>query len=284
MWYVMENAQSSYMLSDRLIRAISNWRISPGSDDDVENLIENGADVNKLHGTLLPLHCACMVSDSYILRLLLQKGARCNEIDGYGRAALHYAAERDIFCVEILLENGANINIGDGNQDTPLHWATFKNNLDCVKILLQRGAEVDAEDFNSDTPLSWAARKGHFEIINILLEYNADTHSMNFKDNTPLLQAATIQATGLNTDMDDRCLELLLRATAKFHLSSVQKDAVKRDNKLSELLLPRSTNPCSLQGQCRYNIRRALGYRYLPNVIPKLPVPQRVKDYIALKS
>ena len=32
--------------------------------------------MNRLHGTLLPLHCACMVSDSYILRLLLQKGAR----------------------------------------------------------------------------------------------------------------------------------------------------------------------------------------------------------------
>ena len=30
------------MLSDRLIRAISNWRISPGPDDDVENLIEKG--------------------------------------------------------------------------------------------------------------------------------------------------------------------------------------------------------------------------------------------------
>ena len=39
----------------------------------------SGADVNRLHGTLLPLHCACMVSDSYILRLLLQKGARVSQ-------------------------------------------------------------------------------------------------------------------------------------------------------------------------------------------------------------
>lgn len=280
----MENAQSSYMLSDRLIRAISNWRVSPGPEDDVENLIEKGADVNRLHGTLLPLHCACMVSDSYILRLLLQKGARCNEIDGYGRAALHYAAERDIFCVEILLEHGASINIGDGNQDTPLHWATFKNNLDCVKILLQRGATVDAVDFNNDTPLSWAARKGHYEVIKVLLDYNADTHETNFKGNTPLLQAAGVQAAGLNTDTDDRSLELLLKATTKLNLSLTHRDAVRQDNRLSDLLLSRSTNPCSLQAQCRYHIRRALGYRYLPNVIPKLPVPQRVKDFIALKS
>lgn len=39
-------------------------------------LFLTGADVNRLHGTLLPLHCACMVSDSYIVRLLLRKGAK----------------------------------------------------------------------------------------------------------------------------------------------------------------------------------------------------------------
>ena len=40
------------------------------------NITITGADVNRLHGTLLPLHCACMVSDSLILRLLLRKGAK----------------------------------------------------------------------------------------------------------------------------------------------------------------------------------------------------------------
>jgi hypothetical protein len=39
-------------------------------------LILTGADVNRLHGTLLPLQCACMVSDSLVLRLLLRKGAK----------------------------------------------------------------------------------------------------------------------------------------------------------------------------------------------------------------
>ena len=75
MWYAMSNLQQSHDLSERLIRAISDWRTLTGFDDEVEQLLDDGADINRLHGTLLPLHCACMVADSYCLRLLLQKGA-----------------------------------------------------------------------------------------------------------------------------------------------------------------------------------------------------------------
>lgn len=37
-----------------------------------------GADVNCMHGTLKPLHCACMVADADCVELLLQKGAEVN--------------------------------------------------------------------------------------------------------------------------------------------------------------------------------------------------------------
>ena len=78
MWYMMESVQQSYEMSDRLIRAISNWRAfgHPSADDNIEHLIKSGADVNQPHGTLLPLHCACMVSDTYCLKTLLENGAR----------------------------------------------------------------------------------------------------------------------------------------------------------------------------------------------------------------
>ena len=76
MWYAMESEQNLYALSERLIRAISNWHHCVPTVDDIEDLIEAGADVNRLHGTLLPLHCACMVSDSDTLKLLLEKGAK----------------------------------------------------------------------------------------------------------------------------------------------------------------------------------------------------------------
>ncbi|KAK3599024.1 hypothetical protein CHS0354_012506 [Potamilus streckersoni] len=287
MWYVMENEQHSYQLSDRLIRAISNWQaFSSPDEDDVEELISKGADVNRLHGTLLPLHCACMVSDSYCLRLLLQKGARSNDVDGYGRTALHYAAERDIFCVEILLQYGADLNAGDGNQDTPLHWAAFKNNIPCVKYLLQNGADVDVKDFNNDTPLSWAARKGHLEVIKILLEYNASTESKNIRGDTPLIRAALIQASGLNTAADDACLELLIKASGQFSLQNERgqlRNDIARDNRLCDMLLPLSQNPRRLCDLCRHSIRKYHGYRYLPNCIPKLPIPSQIQEFLLLQ-
>lgn len=38
-----------------------------------------GADVNRMHGTLKPLHCACMVADADCVELLLEKGAEVSE-------------------------------------------------------------------------------------------------------------------------------------------------------------------------------------------------------------
>ncbi|KTG47901.1 hypothetical protein cypCar_00004926 [Cyprinus carpio] len=73
MWYIMQSIQSKYSLSERLIRTIAAIRSFP--HDNVEDLIRRGADVNRMHGTLKPLHCACMVADADCVELLLEKGA-----------------------------------------------------------------------------------------------------------------------------------------------------------------------------------------------------------------
>ena len=56
-----------------------------------------------------------------------------NAVDGYGRAALHYAAERDAICTALLISHGAEVDVQDASQATPLHWAAFKNNARCVR-------------------------------------------------------------------------------------------------------------------------------------------------------
>uniref|UniRef100_A0A8C2ZUL0 Ankyrin repeat and SOCS box containing 8 n=1 Tax=Cyclopterus lumpus TaxID=8103 RepID=A0A8C2ZUL0_CYCLU len=71
MWYIMQSIQSKYSLSERLIRTIAAIRSFP--HDNVEDLIRKGADVNRMHGTLKPLHCACMVADADCVELLLEK-------------------------------------------------------------------------------------------------------------------------------------------------------------------------------------------------------------------
>ncbi|KAH9498594.1 hypothetical protein Btru_007700 [Bulinus truncatus] len=257
MWYVMEQAQEKYKLSDRLIRAISNRELSE-KEDDIEVIIESGADVNRRHGTLLPLHCACMSFESEVVRLLLLKGARINEVDGYKRTALHYAAERDETVVHILLENGAEINKGDGNQDTPLHWAAYKNNVGCVKLLLQRGANVNAIDYNQDTPVIWAAKKGNLDVIKVLLDYNADVDIRNKNGNTALQRSAANQAAGLNNEQDDATLELLIKASGRFDLLNDKGQPVQiiaSDNRLSEVLRPFCQMARPLLELCRRQIR-----------------------------
>lgn len=41
----------------------------------ISSCVDKGADVNRMHGTLKPLHCACMVADADCVELLLEKGA-----------------------------------------------------------------------------------------------------------------------------------------------------------------------------------------------------------------
>lgn len=284
MWYVMANVQQSYDLSDRLIRAISNWQLT-GREDNVEQLLDEGAEVNRLHGTLLPLHCACMVGDCDSLSLLVQRGADVNAIDGYGRAAIHYAAEKDVECVQMLVSYGAEVDITDSNQCTALHWASFKDNALCVRELLQNGANVNKKDYNNGVPLSWAAMKGNLETIKILLEYNAQVDIIDCSGSTPLMKACFIQTSGLNTDKDDACLELLLKASGQFDMrvNGNLPDHIKNDNKISDLIEPFCKNSRALQCLCRFAVRKYLGKKFLPNVVPKLPLPNRLQEYVLLQ-
>ena len=86
-------------------------------------------------------------------------------MDGYGRAALHYAAERRPRCVDLLIAHGADVDIRDASYAMPLHWASYKNNAASVRLLLQHGADVNGLEINNDTPLSWASHRSSLESI-----------------------------------------------------------------------------------------------------------------------
>ncbi|XP_074386999.1 ankyrin repeat and SOCS box protein 8 isoform X2 [Zonotrichia albicollis] len=243
-----------------------------------------GADVNCLHGTLKPLHCACMVADADCVELLLQKGAEVNALDGYNRTALHYAAEKDETCVEILLEYGANPNALDGNKDTPLHWAAFKNNAECVRALLANGALVNALDYNNDTPLSWAAMKGNLESVSVLLDFGAEVRVVNLKGQSPISRLVALLVRGLGTEREDSCLDLLHRATGHFELrkNGSLPWEVARDPQLCQRLTLLCSAPGTLQALSRYAVRRSLGLRFLPQAVQQLPLPACLKEYLLL--
>ncbi|XP_069762264.1 ankyrin repeat and SOCS box protein 8 [Narcine bancroftii] len=254
MWYLMESVQSKYSLSERLIRTIA---VRSLPHDTVEDLISRGADVNCTHGTLKPLHCACMMSDPDCVELLLENGAEVDARDGYHRAALHYAAEKDQACVEVLLEWGADPDALDGNLDSPLHWAAFKDNEVCVRALLEGGASVEPRDYNRDTPLSWAASRGNVASARVLLEYGAEVRVSNLKGQSPCSRAQALMGRGVSGHREAACLELLSRAAGEAG---------------------------SLKALSRYAVRHTLGARHLPPAVNTLPLPRSLKDYLLLTS
>ncbi|XP_053327322.1 ankyrin repeat and SOCS box protein 8 [Spea bombifrons] len=278
----MEHLRRKSTLSERLIRTISSIRSLPG--DTVESLIRKGVDVNCPHDTLMPLHSACMVCDADCVELLLENGAHVDALDGYQRTALHYAAEKDEMCVEILLEYGANPNAPDGNQDTPLHWAAFKNMARCVKALLEGGAKVNARDYNQDTPLSWAVIKGNLESVRLLLDYGAQPDTTNLKGQYPAGRLVSLMSRGLGGEREDECLELLRRASGQLRLrreGGLPPEAT-RDAQLCQRLMKLCSQPGTLKSLARRVVRASLGECLLSQVVPELPIPRSVQDYVLL--
>lgn len=97
----------------------------------------------------------------------------------------------------------------------------------------------------------------------------------------------SLQASGLNNEQDDATLELLIKASGQFDL--VDEDGqplsiIAKDNRLSEIMRPLIQNARSLLELCRRQIRRSIGPKFLPNVIPGLPLPPRLQEFLLLKD
>lgn len=284
-YHCVAMAQHCFNQSDRLIRAISGWTLAP--KDTVESVLAEGVDVNRIHGTLLPLHCACMSGDPDCVKLILDHGAEVNAVDGYDRVALHYAAEQDVECLTMLLESGADPNALNANGETAMHWAAFRNKFDCIEALLARRASVNVTDIFGNTPLNWAAMKGNYESVSLLLEYGVETHTVSNDGASPISRVAALIAAGLDMDMEAQCLDLLIRATGQFDIRDEDGEfssSVASDAELCNLLRQHCCQPRPLRQQCRYVIRHCLNDTRLPDSVKKLPLPDTLHRYLLLQT
>ena len=130
----------------------------------VEMLMQHGADVtatDSLEKTAL--HLACENAGLAVVSSLLRDRGQgeesshysvidVNAIDGNGRTALHYCAQRDLVDVATaLVECKADVNIQDKGQHYPTYFAVKNRNYATLKLLLERGALVDSRDWGLDT-------------------------------------------------------------------------------------------------------------------------------------
>ncbi len=125
-----------------------------------------------------PLRDAAKAGDAERVTQLLEEGVQVDEIHGVG-TALHWAAlhgHADV--VEILAARGADLGAQSDLLGTPLHAAANRGQADAASILLQQGAAVDARDKDDNTPLHIAAKVGSDELAEVLIKAGADVNAI----------------------------------------------------------------------------------------------------------
>ncbi|KAJ1552508.1 hypothetical protein HK405_011079, partial [Cladochytrium tenue] len=149
---------------------------------------------------------AVMSKNLKILRMLVDRGAPCVELDSYHESPLHLAAANG--CMDIisfLLEKGAPVNCISADGHTPLHRAVVVDgNSDTVKLLIAAGANVNHQvltEGHSHTQilscdcgysaLHYAAQRGLTGIIAILIGNGALVDCTTVYGQTALHIAAT---------------------------------------------------------------------------------------------
>lgn len=136
-----------------------------GQDDEVRNLMANGAPFTT---------------------------------DWLGTSPLHLAAQHGHYSTaDVLLRAGVSRDARTKVDRTPLHMAAAEGHTVIVELLIRSGADINAKDMLKMTALHWAAQHGHHGVTETLIKHGADVHALSKFDKTPFDIAVDIQNTEL---------------------------------------------------------------------------------------
>ncbi len=172
-----------------------------GDINTVRSLVATGVDVNvKDHDMGAPPLIWAIVGEYIdIAQLLLENGAQVDEVDRWGRTALHVAVRSGTYeGTKFLLAHGANVNWKNDFGRTPLSEAsTYQGTAEITKLLLESGASEGLQE-----ALALAVYTGRFDTGRILINAGANVNS----EYPPLLIAVKMGS--------DDFIDLLLGAGA----------------------------------------------------------------------
>jgi len=219
-----------------------------GNEQNVKDLIDTGADVNKIderygctalhlaaqEGRLEivkilrragakiyagntnkePLMFAAVMSGSTnVLKFLVDEGASTKSRNSDGETLLHHAILfRKIDMAKYLIRMGLDVNARDKKGLSPMHEAAYVGDVPIIEDLVKAGANVNATNWHRETPLHLAAEYGHTNSVRELLNVNANPNLLSDEGDTPLLQAASPEV-----------VELLLKAKADPNIGNSSK-------------------------------------------------------------
>jgi ankyrin repeat protein len=154
--------------------------------NNTSTLDEFGIDTTDICGQA-PLHYACRVGNTTMVRILLNKEALVNIQSRDGTTPLHCAAgSGHLEAAEVLIEHGAEVDMADGAGITALHLAAFGGFVSIVKALRRRSSRSPRDKLGR-AAIHMAAIGGRPAVIDHLA---IDVGVRSKEDETPLHLAA----------------------------------------------------------------------------------------------
>jgi len=168
------------------------------SFDEVNSMIKLGADVNEITPSTtftVLMEAAYHTNDSRIIDLLIEHGARVNDVTTDGCTALMWSSyvNENEYVSYALLKAGSNVNARTKYGTTPLMLASYYNtNVEVIKLLIQYGADISLTDnYYERNALFWAAfNNENYNVLQILINNGANVNNIDRFFTTPLLRAA----------------------------------------------------------------------------------------------
>lgn len=162
-----------------------------GDMEAVQSLSAEGVDVGtkNTHNDPAPLAAAALGGQPDVVKLLLDKGLKVDEINKQGETALMTAAAAGhAEVVQVLLDRGADVNARDVHRRSALNHAVFiRGHVEAARVLLDGGADINARDDPAErTILMHAAQSGHLEVVQVLLDKGAEVNARDCSGKTAL--------------------------------------------------------------------------------------------------
>lgn len=154
--------RSGCIEQDILLKWVSNLHNEKFAYLIVDECLNSGRDVNaKILGDSTLLHKFSYYRKPRVVRMLLQRGARVNELSRNGETPLQTACYQtgNLECVELLLEHGANPNTGLNSlfHASPLVRAATQGIPELCETLVKHGALLSLKDRKNRSQLQIAA-------------------------------------------------------------------------------------------------------------------------------
>ncbi|XP_044288053.1 ankyrin repeat and SOCS box protein 18 [Varanus komodoensis] len=238
-----------------------------------------------------PIHLAAKHGLYEHVHLYLRYGATVDKKNSLEETALSVACgeakkvedqERYLQVCKLLLTYGAEVNTVDEEVKTPLHKASRNAHHGLVQLLLQWKADVNAIDYNGAYPMSSILQAAAFKqemrpylTVQTLLNHGSQK----------IWPTAFVKVLKSCASVPE-IIEILSNSYSHLPISEkwvevIPKEEFQKHLPFYESFFRQTYTVRHLQHLCRCAIRRRLGDR-CHFLIPCLPVPQSLKNYLLL--